>query len=596
MSLVHDLDTFCKEEILCTLIERSSDSIFLIKEDSFLFMNSRGGEYLGLSSRDLKGRKIKNILPQEILSSLDDLHKGEGERRFTMEDGLGRTLSVIVELFLSKEGDTLYLLQLREETSYQKVSRALAQSKRNYREIVESMEDGYYEVDLKGNFTYLNRSLCDILGFKYPEGLGVNYRQFYKNPEIVFEAFNKVYRTGKPEKGFGWTIITSKGEERFVEVSISLMTDGEGNPKGFSGVARDSTERKETERKLLYLTRKDTLTDLNNRYHFEEEMNRLKERGLNEVTIFAFDIDGLKFINDTLGHEKGDMLLKYSARIISSSFRTDDLVARIGGDEFAALLPSYSTGLIRRISRRLKERVAEHNRNSPQLPIYISTGVSGIKDQEIDLEEVLRQADDEMYRKKEKNKMRIKLMILDHFLCSLERKDFLKKGHEERVRDISLAIARRMNLSPVFCELLTLLATYHDLGKVGICDSILFKESPLTCIEYETVKRHVEMGYRIVNHFSNLKALAPAILDHHQWWNGQGYPGKKRGEEIHILARVFMVADTLDSLTGYRPYRKPIPLLEALKIIEKGAGRQFDPYVVKILLEALPRDGSLSSL
>lgn len=441
------INSICLPEILLGLFEFSSDIVFLIKGDRFLFVNPKGETYLGLSNQDLVNKPIHSFLSASLVEALSTLQDRDVGSSFSLKDEFGRSL--MISLFFSpSDADSLYLLLAKEVTSQQQISRAFQDSKKNYQEIVESMEDGYYEVDLKGNFTYLNQAICRILGFTQEEGLGMNYRQFYKDPEKVFQAYNKVYRTGEPDKGFGWTIVTRGGQERFVEVSIALLKDERGNPTGFSGVARDISERKKTEQTLWDLSTKDTLTGLYNRYFFEEELKRLKELDSGAVTIFAFDIDGLKFINDTLGHSMGDTLLKLASQVIHSSFRTNDLVARIGGDEFAAILPTYSTGLIRRIERTLKQKITRHNRSSPHLPISLSIGVAGTQGKEMHLDDVLRQADDEMYRKKEKNKMRVKLMILDHFLYSLEKKDFVQKGHRDRVRAISLAVARHMGFPP----------------------------------------------------------------------------------------------------------------------------------------------------
>lgn len=577
------LTLFSTPGILLTLLENSSDIVFLIHGDRFVWVSNPGETYLGLTKEEVMEKRIHSFLSERVLDALSSLTDTETSLSLTMKDDHGRSLIMELAHFSSKEGP-LYLVVAKEMTSQQRISLALAESKKNYQEIVESMEDGYYEVDLRGNFTYLNQALCRILGFSLEEGLGMNYRQFYQNPDKVFEAYNRVYRTGKPHQGFGWTIINSKGEERFVEVSIALIRDEYGNPKGFSGVARDISERKKTEQTLRYLSTKDTLTGLFNRYYFEEEMKRLQQIDINEVTIFVFDIDGLKFINDTLGHHLGDELLKASASILESSFRTSDVLARIGGDEFAAIFPSYSTGLIKRIERTLKKKIARHNYSHPHLPISLSIGVYGTTGKDLDLNDILRFADDEMYRKKNENKMQVKQMILDHFLSSLKKKDFVSKGHRDRVQKISLVLGHQMGLSSSQCELLSLLAHYHDLGKVAIPDSILFKNEPLTQGEFESMKRHVETGYRIISHFPHLKILGPSVLDHHQWWNGQGYPGSKKGEAIDFLSRIFLVADAMDSMTGFRPYRDPIPVLQAVKIIQQGAGKQFDPQVVKSLI------------
>jgi PAS domain S-box len=175
----------------------------------------------------------------------------------------------------------------KTETAYKLLEEALRESEEKYRTILENIEDGYYEVDLKGNFTFFNDSLCHIHGYPREELMGMNYHQYIddENLKKVFPIFNNVYKTGVPAKGFAWPIIRKDGSKRYIEASVSLRKNSSGQPIGFRGITRDITERKRVEEEL----------------HRQREWYRVTLASIGDAVI-ATDAEGrVTFMNDRCG-------------------------------------------------------------------------------------------------------------------------------------------------------------------------------------------------------------------------------------------------------------------------------------------------------
>ncbi|MGE5417768.1 MAG: GAF domain-containing protein, partial [Acidobacteriota bacterium] len=335
-------------------------------------------------------------------------------------------------------------------------------------------------------------------------------------------------------------------------------------------------QRKRAEDQLRYLSLHDPLTKMFNRTYFEEEMNRLKSGRFDPVGLIVCDVDGLKLVNDTMGHESGDALLLAAAQVIRNCFRDSDVVARVGGDEFAVIMSRTSPPAINDAYHRIRDSVEEYNSMSPRLPLSISVGYSCRLDLSMSMDDLFREADNNMYREKLSRRQTTRNAIVDTLMKAMETRDFVNEGHAERMQDLIAAFALAIGLSDPAIMELRMLAQFHDIGKVGVPDRILFKQGPLTPEEYDEVKRHSEIGHRIALSSPDLIQLADWILMHHEWANGQGYPLGLRGEEIPLECRLLSIVDAYDAMTSLRPYRKPLKWNSALEEIKKRAGIQFD--------------------
>jgi len=342
-------------------------------------------------------------------------------------------------------------------------------------------------------------------------------------------------------------------------------------------------ERKRAEERLTYLSLHDYLTGLYNRSYFEEELRRLDARRSGTAGVIIFDLDGLKLVNDAFGHPQGDALLIDAGRAIKSCFRESDVVARIGGDEFAALLPDVPPGRTEAACAKVRAKVAALNAERQGPPISLSIGYA-VGPCPGAMKELFREADNWMYRDKLCRSKNARSAIVEMVLKLLDTKDFVTEGHTERLNAIMSRMGAALNLPPARIADLKLLAQFHDLGKVGIADAILAKPGPLTDKERAEIRRHCEIGHRIAMASSDLAPIADWVLKHHEWWNGSGYPLGLAGDAIPLECRILAIADAYDAITSDRPYRRAQPHAVAAAEIRRCAGTQFDPELVKVFL------------
>jgi diguanylate cyclase (GGDEF)-like protein/PAS domain S-box-containing protein len=285
------------------------------------------------------------------------------------------------------------------------------QSEEKYRTILESIQEGYFEVDLNGKFTFCNNSMSRLTGCSKEELLGMNHKQFTneETAKEVFQAFDNVYTTGEPSKGFDWQIIRKDGVELFIETSVTLQKDSSGKPAGFKGMIRDITERKRMEQQLNYMATHDALTGLPNRLMFNQLLNqaiRSAQRHKRQLAVFFIDLDRFKAINDSLGHEAGDRLLKEMAKRFKKSLRAVDVVGRLGGDEFVIFIEEVEE--FRQVEivahKLLSSAIKPMVLQGEECRVTASIGISIYPKDGLDEQSLMKNADIAMYFAKEEGK------------------------------------------------------------------------------------------------------------------------------------------------------------------------------------------------
>ena len=355
------------------------------------------------------------------------------------------------------------------------------------------------------------------------------------------------------------------------------------------GIIRDITRRREMENELKHMGLTDQATGLNNRVFFENELRRLDDARYLPLGVIVCDIDGLKFINDTLGRDSGDKLIAAAAYMIAACCGTGAVVARIGGGEYGIILANTTQAAVEETCERIRAAVADY-RDTNKMPLSVSVGMSLCTDGQTTLNDTFKTADRNMYREKLHSDQSGHSAIVNTLAQALEARDFVTDGHADRLQDLMERLAVAAGFPASALPDLRLLGRFHDIGKVGIPDHILFKPGRLTAEEFAVMKRHCEIGYRIAQASPELAPIADWILKHQEWWNGQGYPLGLAGEDIPLPCRMLAIVDAYDAMTNDRPYRKAMTGGEAVAELRRCAGRQFDDRLVGLFITIIQRN------
>jgi diguanylate cyclase (GGDEF)-like protein/PAS domain S-box-containing protein len=366
----------------------------------------------------------------------------------------------------------------------------------------------------------------------------------------------------------------SKEEIRLLKIFTDIITNAFSKYKG--------------DQRIRDLTYKDSLTGLYNRRFFEEELERLDTKRQLPISIIIADINGLKIINDSLGHKKGDDLLAKAAGILKEEIRQEDILARQGGDEFALLLPHTNRSGAEKIIKRIRNR-AKKTKND-HLTVSIALGVSTKEESSQDIYEVLRKADNNMYNNKLSESRSIKSNLVKGMLTTLETKSNERREHTAKMKKLAKAFSEKLDLSNSELNRLLLLTDLHDIGKITIPEEILKKPTELTAEELKIIKKHPEKGYKIANSSEEFAVVSEEIYSHHENWDGSGYPRQLKGKDIPYLARIVAIIDAYDLMISGSLSKNPMNKEQAIKELKKCSDIQFDPELVQEFIEFLQTD------
>lgn len=576
-----------KEERFRAILEALPDTILIVSRqgvildcikslprDDILPAGIKAGSSLFVCFNQETNREIKAILA------------GSSRERDAMikEFCLDPVRRLYVELRLIPIDSSQYMITLRNISLRRQAQDALKESESFYRTIFETTGAASVIFTLDTAIVDANRQFSQLSGYTNDELLqGMRLEEFFLPEDLtLIGEFGRRIKTQAGQEGSEYheaRFIDRQGQIKHCIVYASVVP---GTDKGVASLV-DITSRREYEEKIIYYSFYDSLTGLYNRRFFEEELKRLDTMRNYPLTMILGDVNGMKLHNDTFGHQAGDKLLIKMAETIKKGCREDEIVARVGGDEFAIILCNTGSREAEQFVKRLQSLIGAEEINGIQLSISFGWACKNkVADS---LDEVYKQAENMMYKHKLYSYPNIRTDNLYSILEMLYDKFPGEKEQSEKVAGLAEMMGKAQGFTPQQLEDIRTVSLLHNIGKVTLSGIDLFKPESLDEIEWIELKRHPETGYRILSSNRKMGRLAEYILTHHENWDGSGYPGGLKGEEIPLPARIVRIADAYTAMINPRSYRDALTSEEAVSELKNNAGIQFDPQQVELFLE-----------
>lgn len=539
--------------------------------------------------RNMKTSELDTCTLEEINSKVTEAlaaNKGNIHIQQRLKSGEIRD----VEVFggpIEENGKKLYFSIIHDVTDRTLAQRKLEESEERLKVTLLSVGDGVITTDDAGLITLINRTAQDIVSCTDSVvGKPINAVLKLEDETTgapVSDPVKKVIETGFTVGIANHTVLIScDGERKMIEDSAAPIKDDNDKLLGVVFVFRDVTEERKKQQQIKYLSYHDSLTGLYNRSFFDEELKRLDTGRNLPVSIIVGDVNGLKLTNDAFGHDVGDQLLCDMAREIKKACRKDDIIARWGGDEFIILLPKTNEKSAERVCERIKSNCAKVKMSDVNFSISLGFDTKWSAEQPLD--EVLKTAEQYMYRKKYLESSSLRGKTINTILTALHEKNPREQQHSRLVGEYCAGIAKAMGMTIREVNQMELIGMMHDIGKIAISDRILNKKGALTLKEWSELKRHPEIGYRILSSSNEMAYIAEYVLKHHERPDGKGYPNAISGDDIPLEARITAVADAFAAMTNTRAYREGMPEEDAVNELRAMSGTQFDAKIVEIFV------------
>lgn len=557
-----------------------------------LFVIDRNNVFVDCATSDLSrlflppevfiGKNIKDVMPPEISNIAIEkiklvLEHGELEKfEYVLEEQY-------FELRIVKNNENEVLAISRDITLERKNEQELKVSENRYRTLVNEMQQGLavYETTLEGEdvrkykLVTINESYKKLMGIACENPIGKTIDELInKLTDEYYAKLQYVADTGKPIY-----------YENYVEFNgfYHEVTAFKPHKYQLAVIVNNITERKKFQNELEHLSYHDKLTGLYNRRFFEKELLRIDNEENLPLGVIMADVNGLKLVNDSFGHTVGDELIRKVARVLELGCREGDVVSRIAGDEFVIFLPNTTSEEVEKIIENIKQLALKEKVES--IDISVSFGFETKVNKEENINEIYKKAENNMYKKKLFESPSMRGKTISTIISTLNEKNKREEEHSHRVSKLCEAMGYALKLSQDATDELKTVGLLHDIGKIAIEEYILNKPATLTKEEFEEIKRHPEIGYRILSTVNEMSEMAEYVLAHHERWNGTGYPKKLEGTEIPMQSRIIAIADTYDAMISERSYRKALPEEVAIEELKVNAGIQFDAELVKIFIE-----------
>lgn len=327
----------------------------------------------------------------------------------------------------------------------------------------------------------------------------------------------------------------------------------------------------------------DSLTRLYNRKFFDNLLLRVNHDLLQPVSIVVLDINGLGVLNASEGYDAGDRLLEKTAEILHRACIDTDVVARTGSSEFTILM----TGTRETEAYGTAKNIRRQFDSLEKAELTLSVGVAQMHGREDSIFSVLEAARKNLILEKILDSNSNTNSIISMLMATLSAYSCETVEHSDRLKEMAVGFGKSLGLSPSELSRLAVAAQLHDVGKIGIPDNILNKKEALAQHERDLIRRHSDLGYNIVKAISFLDEVAVDILQHHEAYDGTGYPAGLKGDRISLNARIINIVDSFDAMTHTSVYAKAKTIEEAINEFHKNRNHQYDPHLVNEFIRGI---------
>lgn len=396
------------------LFEHIQDGVFILRDEKFVYVNKIFSDILGYQAAELIGRSIESVIaPKDRTEVLDRCRKRLAGAKIPdiyelcLLHKSGSTLTALANVGITDKDESIILGTIKDVTGIRYAMNELEHVRQEYQRIRDTISDAFYRTDMNGVITDMSSACFSALGYRPEEMVGHKMSEFYVDPADRERVVSAIRERGGNNTQVEAAMRHRDGRQVWVLTNAYLLRDSSGDPCGIEGIARDISDRKSTEEELLFLSTHDDLTGSYNRRYFisavGHEIERAKRYG-STLSFLLFDLDNFKTVNDTYGHPTGDALLQQFTALCHDNFRKSDLFARLGGEEFAALLPetdrSHAELFCERLVKDVNSAQFSDVEGKYQIRLTVSIGATTLLPDDRSFDQLYTRADNSLYRVK----------------------------------------------------------------------------------------------------------------------------------------------------------------------------------------------------
>jgi len=560
-------------------------------EGRYTYLNNLTKDVFGYESKDMIGHYFYEFYPEE--ERLEYKNK--------VRELMDQKESVVgfESPYQTKTGERIWLLSYSSPkynnegicvgyrgsdvdiTEKHRIQLALKRSEEKYRFITENTSDVIWIVNLNDyRFSYISPAVYQLRGYTSQEAMSqpidasMTSESWQLIQSTIENSLGDFVLDPQHPKNYILTIeqFHKNGSSVWVEISVRYRFNDQ-NQVEIIGISRDVTERKKIEDEIRFLSFHDQLTGLYNRRYYDIEVERLNTSRNLPISFITADINGLKMTNDVFGHNSGDELIKMAAQTLKTVCREDDIIVRLGGDEFIVVLPNTTMHDCYQIVSRIHTHIKSIK--GSKYTLSLSIGYSSKENMNQEIMDVVNQADRMMYQHKLIESEVYKRQLLGTIMKTLYQLDSDLSRHLKSLTQLISHFGKFLNLSYTQINLLKLAAMYHDIGKIGI-DEEDIKLYQTDRVKYEYVlRRQPELSYQILRYISEYTEIANIVLAYHENYDGSGYPRGLKKEEISNESMMIHIVNNYDKLR----FNVGLNSKESIKELIKQKGKELEPQL-----------------